>query len=137
MERTIGMDVHAASCTLAMISEKGRKLKDFLVETNGQALVGEIRMIPGHKHLVFEEGLRSAWLYETLNLHVDDIVVAGITTGRGQKSDKSDAYSLAEDLRTGSLDKHVFKALRQFTRLRELSRSPNHLSLADTSPHNS
>ncbi len=36
MERYIGMDVHAASCTLAVISEKGRKLKDFPVETNGQ-----------------------------------------------------------------------------------------------------
>ena len=123
MERYIGMDVHAASCTLAVISEKGRKLKDFPVETNGQALVEAIRMIPGHRHLVFEEGLQSAWLYETLHPHVDDIVVAGITTSRGQKSDKSDAYSLAEDLRTGSLDKHVFKAPRQFTRLRELSRS--------------
>ncbi len=31
MERYIGMDVHAASCTLAVISEKGRKLKDFPV----------------------------------------------------------------------------------------------------------
>jgi hypothetical protein len=29
VERYIGMDVHAASCTLAVISEKGRKLKDF------------------------------------------------------------------------------------------------------------
>jgi len=57
MERYIGMDVRAASCTLAVISEKGRKLKDFPVETNGQALVEAVRMIPGHKHLVFEEGL--------------------------------------------------------------------------------
>ena len=49
MERYIGMDVHAASCTLAVISEKGRKLKDFPVETNGQALVEAVRMIPGDK----------------------------------------------------------------------------------------
>jgi hypothetical protein len=76
MERYIGMDVHAASCTLAVISEKGRKLKDFPVETNGQALVEAVRMIPGHKHLVFEEGLQSAWLYETLSPHVDELVVA-------------------------------------------------------------
>jgi hypothetical protein len=41
-----------------VISEKGRKLKDFPVETNGQALVEAVRMIPGHKHLVFEEGLQ-------------------------------------------------------------------------------
>jgi len=46
MERYIGMDVHAASCTLAVISEKGRKLRDFPVETNGRALV------VGPKHLV-------------------------------------------------------------------------------------
>ena len=122
MERYIGMDVHAASCTLAVISEKGRKLKDFPVETNGQALVEAIRMIPGHKHLVMEEGLQSAGLYETLSPHVDELVVAGITQSRGPKSDKRDAYGLAEKLRVGNLDKPVFKAPRQFTRLRELSR---------------
>jgi transposase len=116
------MDVHAASCTLAVISEKGRKLRDFPVETNGQALVEAIRMIPGHKHLVMEEGLQSAWLYETLNPHVDELVVAGITESRGHKSDKRDAYGLAEKLRVGNLDKPVFKSPRQFTRLREFSR---------------
>ncbi len=92
MERYIGMDVHAASCTLAVISEKGRKLRDFPVETNGQALVEAIRMIPGHKHLVMEEGLQSAWLYETLNPHVDELVVTGVTESRGLKSDRRDAY---------------------------------------------
>ena len=122
MERYIGMDVHAASCTLAVISEKGRKLRDFPVETNGQALVEAIRMIPGHKHLVFEEGLQSAWLYETLSPHVDETVVAGVTQSRGPKSDKRDAYGLAEKLRVGNLDKQVFKARRQFTRLGERSR---------------
>ena len=122
MERYIGMDVHAASCTLAVISEKGRKLRDFPVETNGQALVEAIRMIPGHKHLVLEEGLQSAWLYETLSPHVDELVVAAITQSRGQKSDKRDAYGLAEKLRVGNLEKPVFKSPRQFTRLREFSR---------------
>ena len=47
-------------------------------------------MIPGHKHLVYEEGLQSAWLYETLSPHVDELVVAGITQSRGPKSDKRD-----------------------------------------------
>jgi hypothetical protein len=86
------MDVHTARCRLAVISEKGRKLKDFPVETNGQALVEAIRMIPGHKHLVMEEGLQSAWLYETLSPRVDELVVAGITQSRGPKTDKRDAY---------------------------------------------
>jgi hypothetical protein len=32
--------------------------------------------------MVFEEGLQSAWLYETLCPHVTEIVVAGIRWGR-------------------------------------------------------
>jgi transposase len=122
MERYIGLDVHAASCTLAVISEAGKKLKDFPVETNGQALVEAIRMIPGHKHLVFEEGLQSAWLYETLSPHVDETVVAGVTESRGQKDDRGDAYGMAEELRRGALKKRIFKAPRQFSVLRDLSR---------------
>ena len=129
MERYIGLDVHAASCTLAVISQAGKRLKDFPVETNGQALVEAVRMIPGEKHLVFEEGLQSAWLYETLCPHVAEIVGAGITESRGQKSDKRDAYGLAEKLRSGTVSKRIFKAPRQFTRLRELSRI--HITLVE------
>jgi hypothetical protein len=44
MERYIGIDVHAASCTLAVISEKGRKLRDFPV---GVLMSGRFRMRPG------------------------------------------------------------------------------------------
>jgi hypothetical protein len=51
MERYIGMDVHAASCTIAVISEKGRKLKDFPVETNGQGGCGEGREHQGDGRL--------------------------------------------------------------------------------------
>lgn len=106
MERYIGMDVHAASCTLAVIFEKGRTLRDFPVETNGQALIEAIRMIPGHKHLVMEEGLQSAWLYETPSPHVDDLVAK---------------------LRVGNLETSEFKAPSQFTRPREYARS--HMTL--------
>ncbi len=54
-------------------------------------------------------------------------MVAGVAQSRGSKSDKRDAYGLAEKLRVGNLDKQVFKAPRQFTRLRELSRT--HITL--------
>lgn len=91
MERYIGLDVHAASCTLAVISQAGKRLKDFPVETNGQALVEAVRMIPGEKHRVFEEGLQSAWLYETLSPHVAEIVVAGVSPGPGCKARRSEA----------------------------------------------
>lgn len=48
--------------------------------------------------------------------------MVGVTESRGPKSDKRDAYGLAERLRVGGIDKRIFKAPRQFTRLRELSR---------------
>ncbi len=51
----------------------------------------------------------------------------GVTQSRGPKSDKRDAYGLAEKLRVGNLDKLGFKAPRQLTRLRELSRT--HITL--------
>ncbi len=40
----------------------------------------------------------------TLSPYVDELVVAGITQSRGPKSDKRDAYGLAEKLRVGNLD---------------------------------
>jgi len=91
------------------------------VKTNGAALLEAIRAVPGHRHLIFEEGTQSASLYETLARHVEEIVVTGITRSRGPKSDRRDAYVLAERLRIGAVDKPVFKAPSQFTQLRELA----------------
>jgi len=36
MERYIGLGVHAASCTVAIVSQAGRPLKDFPVEPHGR-----------------------------------------------------------------------------------------------------
>ena len=122
MERYIGLDAHGASCTFGVIGPSGRKLRQDVVETSGAALVEYLRRIPGRKHLCLEEGTQSAWLYEILSPHVVEIVVAGITDSRGQKSDVLDAFRRAEELRTGTVKQPVFKAPRQFSRLRELSR---------------
>jgi hypothetical protein len=86
MERVLRLDVHAASCTLAVISQTGKRLTDFPIETNGQALVEAIRRIPGRKHLVFEGGIPSAWLHETLSRHVDEIVIAGISESLSRRA---------------------------------------------------
>jgi transposase len=122
VERYIGLDAHGTSCTFGVIGPSGRKLRQDVVETSGTALVHYVRSIPGRKHLCLEEGTQSAWLYEILSPHVEEIVVAGIPENRGQKSDVVDALRRAEELRTGTVKKPVFKAPRQFSRLRELSR---------------
>ena len=122
MERYIGLDVHAKSCTMVVLSQSGRLLRERIVETNGAALVEAIRVEPGHKHICLEEGTQSAWLYEILSPHVHEVVVLQERRSRGPKSDSKDARELAEKLRTGAVDCRVFKAPKQFARLRILAR---------------
>ena len=51
MDRYIGMDSHSQSCTLSVVTATGKKVTEQVLETNGTALVGAIRAIPGSKHL--------------------------------------------------------------------------------------
>jgi transposase len=124
MERYIGLDVHATSCTLAVVGPSGRRLRSMVVETNGAALVEALRLIPGRRRLCFEEGTQSAWLHEILRPHVEELVVTQMRTRRrGTKNDKVDAFGLADALRLGKLESRVFKDPSRYSRLRELARA--------------
>jgi transposase len=118
------MDVHASSSTLAIVGPTGKRIRDFVLETNGKALVEAVTLVPGCRHLCLEEGTHSDWLYEILSPHVRRVVVLGQNQKRrGSKSDKLDAYDLAERLRVGNIDKSVFKPAGQFAELRALVRT--------------
>jgi transposase len=123
MEKYIGLDVHAASTTFAVIGQSGRRLGTYVVETNGQALVAQLKAISGNKHVCLEEGTQSAWLYEILSPWVAQVVVVAVPQSRGAKSDERDAYHLAEQLRTGALKNSVFKEPGAYRILRELART--------------
>jgi len=123
MQRYLGLDVHAASSTLVVLSQSGKRLGQSVIETHGGALVEAIRAIPGPKRLCFEEGTQSAWLYEILSPHVTETVVAMVRRSPGQKSDALDAQGLAEKLRSGQVERSVFKAPSQFSLLRERART--------------
>jgi transposase len=122
MDRYIGIDAHAISCTIVVVGPSGRKLSEQVVETNAKALVDCIRSIPQPRHVCLEEGTQSAWLYEILSPHADELVVAAITESKGPKSDQRDALARAQQLRLGAFDKVVFKAPTRFALLRELAR---------------
>jgi len=110
MDRYIGLDVHAQSCTLAVLGPSGRRLKTQVVETNGRVLVDAIRAIAGQRHLCLEEGTQSAWLHELLAPHVDELVVTVPAERKGAKDDLRDAMLLADKLRTGTIERRVYKA---------------------------
>jgi hypothetical protein len=122
MDRYIGIDAHATSCTLVVIGPSGRKLNEHVLETNASALVECIQSIPRPRHLCLEEGNQSAWLHQVLSPHVDELVVAGTSEKRkDHKSDRRDALARAQELRLGAFEKIVFKAPNQFALLRHLA----------------
>ena len=123
MDRYIGLDVHAQSCTLAVLGPSGRRLKTQVVETNGKVLVDAIQGIAGCLHLCLEEGTQSAWLHELLSPHVEELVVMVPQERKGVKDDLRDATELAEKLRVGTIETRVYKAPKRLVGLRNAVRA--------------
>ncbi len=122
MERYIGLDVHARSCTVAVVSAAGKRLGLKVVETSGTALKQAFAEIPGNLHVCLEEGTQSAWVYEILRGQAD-VVVAIPEGSRGPKDDARDAWGLAECLRIGGIKRQVYKGCGPFSELRAAVRA--------------
>jgi transposase len=123
MDRYIGVDAHAQSCTIAVMNTAGKRLQEARVETNGDALRNFMRSIAGRKHLCLEEGTMSEWMYEILEPLVDELVVTVPARSTGNKNDSLDAWKRADELRRGATGIAVFKAPQKFTALREAVRA--------------
>lgn len=83
MERYIGLDAHASSCTLAVVGPSGKRLGSQVVETNARALIEVLRGIPRNRHVCVEEGTLSGWLWEVLEPHGTEIGGGGHAGGAG------------------------------------------------------
>jgi transposase len=118
MERYIGIDVHSESCTFAIMSAAGKRLREARLETNGEVLTDFVRGIAGRKHICIEEGTHAAWLCELLEPLAHEFVVVIPPKSSGSKSDSADAWKRADELRRGTLERPVFKAPNRFTALR-------------------
>ncbi len=118
MDKYVGLDAHSQTCTFGVMSLAGKRLTSRVVETNGRALVDTVRNIPGDVHLCLEEGTQSAWLHEILSPHVVEIVVSVPEKSPGPKDDLRDAWSRADDLRTGRVQTRVYKAPKHLAGLR-------------------
>ena len=106
----IGMDAHMSTCTFCVLDEKGTTLDTRTITTNGRLLIDYIQTIPGKKMLTIEECNLSSWLLEILKEHVTEITICNPVDNRQYKkakTDKLDAYRLAQLLRGGFL-KPVF-----------------------------
>lgn len=122
MERYLGMDVHAESCSFCVLNSSGKVVRRDVVETNGRALISYLKQLAGRLHLCYEESEWAGWLWEILSPHVAEVVVFRGERRKGSKSDAIDAHALADRIRTGRTGTPIFKAPKQFAKLRELAR---------------
>src|ERR1700733_6391686 len=125
-EKYIGMDVHQATISVAVMDAGGKLIMECLLETKAATMVEFIRGLHGTLSLTFEEGTSAAWLHDLLKPHVSRLVVCDPRKNAllkdGNKSDRIDARKLAELLRGGQLHP-VYHGEHGVRTLKELGRS--------------
>src|SRR5580692_3303528 len=125
-EKYIGMDVHQATISVAVMDAQGKLLMECVLKTEASTIVEFIQGLQGTLSLTFEEGTWAAWLHDLLKPHVSRLIVCdprkAALLKEGNKSDRMDARKLAEMLRTNQL-KPVYHEEHGIRTLRELGRS--------------
>ena len=124
-EKYIGMDVHQASISVAVMDVKGKLIMECVLETKAATILEFIRGLRGTLAVSFEEGTSAAWLHDLLSPHVGRLMVCDPRKNAllkdGNKNDRVDARKLAELLRTNQVkavyhEKHGTRALKELGR---------------------
>jgi transposase len=125
-EKYIGLDVHQATISVAVMDSQGKVVMESILETKASTLLEFFAGLRGSLFVTFEEGTSAAWLYDLLKPHVAKVLVCNprkmAVLKQGNKSDKIDARKLAERLRLNDL-KPVYHGETGVRMLRELARS--------------
>jgi transposase len=125
-EKYIGLDVHQATISVAVLDASGKLLMESILETSAATILQFMAGLRGRLVVTFEEGTCAAWLYDLLKPQVAELVVCNPRKNAllkaGNKSDRIDARKLAELLR-GNLLKPVYHGETGVRTLRELARS--------------
>jgi transposase len=125
-EKYIGLDVHLATISVAVMDSQGKVVMESILETKASTLLEFFAGLRGSLFVTFEEGTWAAWHYDLLKPHVSEVLVCNPRKipllKQGNKSDKIDARKLAERLRLHDL-KPVYHGETGIRMLRELARS--------------
>src|SRR5437879_1388660 len=74
-EKYIGMDVHQATISVAVMDARGKLIMECVLETKAATILEFIQGLRGTLAVSFEEGTSAAWLHDLLNPHVNRLVV--------------------------------------------------------------
>jgi Transposase len=122
----IGLDVHQATISAAVLDSTRKLVMESILETKAATILQFIHGLRGSLHVTMEEGTCAAWLHDLLKPHVASVLVCdprkNALLKAGNKNDRIDARKLADLLRTGLLSP-VYHAENGIRTLRELARS--------------
>src|SRR5215469_4973155 len=96
-EKYIGLDVHQATISVAVLDHTGKLVMECILETKAATILEFFAGLRGTLSVTFEEGTSAAWLYDLLKPHVARLVVCNPRKNAllkaGNKSDRIDARS--------------------------------------------
>src|SRR5262249_17971272 len=98
-EKYIGLDVHQATISVAVLDHTGKVVMECVLETKAATILEFFAGLRGTLSVTFEEGTSAAWLYDLLRPHVARVLVCNPRKNallkHGNKSDRIDARKLA------------------------------------------
>ena len=122
----IGMDVHQATISVAVLDSAGKLILECILETKASTILQFIQGLHGSLFVTFGEGTSAAWLHDLLQPHVTKVLVCDPRKNAllkdGSKNDRIDARKLAELLRNNLLSP-VYHGENGVRTLKELARS--------------
>jgi hypothetical protein len=69
-EKYIGLDVHQATISVAVMDSQGKVIMESILETKASTILEFFAGLRGSLLVTFEEGTWAAWLYDLLKPHV-------------------------------------------------------------------
>jgi len=125
-EKYIGLDVHQATISVAVMDSTGKLIMESILETKASTILEFLGGLRGTLSVTFEEGTWAAWLYDLLKPHGAHVLACNprknAALNQGNRNDKIDARELANRLRLNDL-KSVYHGENGIRMLRELARS--------------
>src|SRR5436305_13670276 len=101
-EKYIGLDVHQATISVAVVDSQGKVIMESILETKASPILEFLVGLRGSLFVTFEEGTWAAWLYDLLKPHVTEVLVCNPRKipllKQANKSETFDARKLDEGL---------------------------------------
>ena len=74
-EKYIGLDVHQATISAAVMDPMDKLVIESILETKASTILEFFAGLRGTLSVTFEQGTRAVWLYDLLKAHVAKLVV--------------------------------------------------------------